>query len=205
MKKAVTIISIIAVLIIAAVVLALTGNIDLSFFNGSKNAETVNASACISYMNTYVLIEDKGKAIATSEDQPDDIPLISGVDLKTMVIGEVVEPDDARSFSYAENVVRELKKAGISGVGEIFVSSDHEITLYLKDADIRILIGKEEKTAEKFGALVNFYDKLKEYSGTLNLQEVSDGYTLKLNDVDLTEETDETGEETGEDAESYEE
>lgn len=186
MKKTVTIISIIVILIIAAAALVFTGVIDISFLKKTETEVVEDPSACVNYMNTYVLINDQGRVLKTTEDQPQDVTQISGIGLKTMIVGEVIETSNARGFSYAMNVIRELKKNAIRDIGEVFVSSENEITLYMRDADIKILIGKEDKTSEKFGALVNFYESLKAYSGTLNMREVSNGYTLKLNEEEGT-------------------
>ena len=68
----------------------------------------------------------------------------------------------------------------ISDIKEIYVSADGEATLYSRQ--IKILLGKDERVAEKIADLRDFYSEVAELSGTLDMQQVSDmngGYTFK--------------------------
>lgn len=209
MKKAVTVISIICVVIIAAVVLVLTGVIDVKEIYGKisgnktaqaeslsasdesaaaetdeteKNAVQTAAAAWISYMDTCVLVDKNGVITGTTETAPENIMKLSGVDITRMVIGDPVEVSDPEAFEYGMLVANKLAAVGISDKGEVYISSDGSANLYIKN--VKILLGKNENLLEKLEALRKFYNKVIDLDGTLDMQELDRnnmGYTFKVN------------------------
>lgn len=212
MKKAVTVISIICVVIIAAVVLVLTGVIDVKEIYGEisgnktaqaeslsasdesaaaetdgteKNAVQTAAAAWISYMDTCVLVDKNGVITGTTETAPENIMKLSGVDITRMVIGDPVEVSDPEAFEYGMLVANKLAAVGISDKGEVYISSDGSANLYIKN--VKILLGKNENLLEKIEALRKFYNKVIDLDGTLDMQELDRnnmGYTFKVNGAD---------------------
>ena len=228
MKKTVTIISILCVVIIAVGVLMLTGVIDVKelFGKSGLNVQTQtvpetgtetgdgqetsaargDAVAWISYMDTCVLVDKNGIITGTNENKPEGLMELSGIDIKTMIIGEPVEVEDPESFEYGLLIANKLAAVGIPDTGEIFISADKSASVYLKN--IKILLGKNEDVVEKLEALRKFYNKVIELEGTLDMQELDRnnmGYTFRLNGAETENiSEDETEAETQEE-EEYEE
>jgi len=178
MKKAVTIISLICVIIITGVVLVVTGVIDPgSIFGGAREEEAIEPAAFIMYMDSYIAVDEEGTVIAAQKDKPSDIPELTGISITKMLVNEPLETDNMVYFRYALDVLREINKRKLEGIREIFTSAEGEITLYVQK--VKIQMGREDDTKGKLEALSNFYDKLLDYSGVLDLTEGSTGYVLK--------------------------
>lgn len=209
MKKTITVISIICVLIIAGGVLILTGVIDISslFGKGSPgsqissesqtaedetgltqtNASDVSDSSdqsgaviWIEYMDTCVLVDKDGKVIGTSSLSPEGVMKLSGIGITKMVRGSRLEVDDQEAYDYGLDLTVKLAAVGIPDKGEVFISSDHSAIVYLKN--IKILFGKNSDLLEKLEALRKFYNKVITLEGTLDMQELSRnkmGYTFR--------------------------
>ena len=182
MKKAVTVISIICVLIIAGVILVLTGVIDLTAEN-QKQTEEKAASSYIEYTESYILLSDDGTALQLVSERPEGIPQISGINVKQMLIGEVLKVTDEENFNFALSVVRDLNENEISGIYEIYVNRENEIVMYVES--IKIILGRQEKSGERIKKLADLYDQLLVYKGTLDISELSEtnqDITLKIAD-----------------------
>ena len=179
MRKLITVIAIICVLITAGAVLWFTGVIKI----GSKaDEETVSSKsvAAMEYMGSYVILDNQAVVTATLEELPENIPVITGLEITTMISGEEIHVENAEGLSYALEVVKNLRTVGIDDIEEIFVSSDNDVTLYVKD--VKILLGQNVQTSKKLEDLKNFYSQVLEYSGTLDMQEAdtsNKGYTFK--------------------------
>lgn len=226
MKKTVTIISILCVVIITAGALVLTGVIDVKGLLGKlgKNKQTLpettaaadespettaalsDAVVWISYMDTCVILDKNGIITGTSENEPHDLMELSGINIKKMVIGEPVEVEDPESFEFGLLVTNKLAAVGIPDKGEVFISADKSAVVYLKN--IKILLGKNEDIVEKLEALRKFYNKVIDLDGVLDMQELDRnnmGYTFRVNGAETENiSEDDTEAETSEEEEYVE-
>jgi len=164
-------------------VLLFTGKVTVGPIGSYEASEAHEPCAYVDYMSSYILLDDEGLVISTSSDEPDEkVPKISGLKFSNVIIGQALETEEHDEMSYILKIIRELKNNDIRDVKEIYVSADGEATLYSNQ--IKILLGKDERVAEKIADLRDFYSEVADLSGTLDMQQVSDmngGYTFKKN------------------------
>lgn len=183
MKKKLLII-IPAVLAAAAAALAVFFVLSERTDSASSNASSIsssNAIAYFEYMDSYMLINKNGVITGSSFEKPADIPMISGVDVSGVIVGEKVQADDTDELEYAVSVVVSMATHKITGVSEVYITTGGEAIIYVNK--VKILLGKDEDTDKKIGDLKDFYASVVGLEGTLNMQEVSDddtGYTFKI-------------------------
>ena len=177
-KTLVIIITAAAVCVIAVCVLFLTGVLNFPFLQ--QEPEEPEAEMYLEYMDEYLLIDRDGVVIGSTSEAPASIPKINGIDFTSIVVGEVLIPQNEEAYKYAKRIVNALKKNSLS-MREIYISSDLEASLYINDACI--FLGEDNKTEEKLNELRDFIDDFKDLSGTLDMQELSVnnlGYTFKI-------------------------
>lgn len=185
MKKLVTVISIICVLIICGVTLILTGVIDIGklFEHKEEQPGMGKSIVWLECMNSYICLDRDSNVTATLQEPPEGMMKVSGINIEQMVIGSKAIVDNPKGLEYALVIADNLEEVGISDVGEIFISSDNEAICYI--GNIRILFGYEEGIAKKIEDLKKFYKDLEGLSGTLDMKIVDKknmGYTFKKNE-----------------------
>ena len=180
MKKGVIIgISAAAALVIAACVLFLTGVLEFPF--QKKEPAQKTPYMYVEYMDSCMLIDKDGYVIGSSAEVPADIPKINGITFSTIIVGEQLVPANEDAYAYAKKIVDSLNKNALT-MHEVYISSDLEATMYINN--VRILLGIDNKTEDKLHDLRDFYDDVKDLSGTLDMLELShnnSGYSLKPN------------------------
>ena len=177
-KVIIIIISAVAVCVIAACVLFLTGVIDFPW-KKSKAAKP-DPELYVEYMNSYMLIDNKGNVIGSVSEPPEGIPKVNGLDFSTIIVGEPLVPQNEEAYAYAKKIVAAIKKNQLP-IREVYVSSELEASLYVNDACS--FLGVDNKTEEKLNDLHDFIDQFMDLSGTLDMQELSVnnlGYTFKV-------------------------
>ena len=178
MKKGIIIIiSAVALCVIAGGTLILTGVIRIPFQKAEK--ETQKPVLCVEYMGSYMLVDENGTVTGSSSEKPEDIPEISGISFSQIVVGETLTASEEAAYEYAWKIMDSLKRNDIPA-SKIYVSSDLQATVYT--GKIRVLLGTDRQTEDKLKELRDFYDDLKDLSGTLDMQELSHnnlGYSLK--------------------------
>ena len=178
MKKGIIIlISAVALCVIAGGALILAGVIPIPLKRAEKEAE--KPVLCVEYMGSFMLVDGSGTVTGSTQEKPEEIPEISGISFTKIVVGETLAASEEASYAYARKIVDALKKNDLPA-SKVYVSSDLEATVYT--GEIRVLLGADKQTEEKLKELRDFYDDLKDLSGTLDMQELSHnnlGYSLK--------------------------
>lgn len=177
-RSMIIIIAAAALIVIAACTLVLTGVIRLPW---KKQAEPEEKPVFyIEYTDSYMLVSAEDQVIAVSDERPEGIPEISGVSFSSIIIGQTLTPTDEAAFSYAKKILDAVIKSNL-GIGEIYITSDLQAIIYVNN--VRILLGDDEQTDEKIKDLNDFFDDVKDLSGTLDMKELShnnSGYTFKV-------------------------
>ena len=180
-KGIIAIISILIVLIVACI-LFLTGVIKIDIKSDKKDTYSKNqAIGYIKYMNACMLVSSDNLVLASQETSPQGITEIQGLEFKSLVVGQKLEPKDQKAYKYAIKIIENFKKNSMDA-DSVYISSDKTASVYVDK--VKILFGKDIDTEEKVRDLREFYDKLKDLDGTLNMTEVSEnnaGYTFKKN------------------------
>lgn len=178
-KKLVIIIAAIAVLVIAACVLVLTGVI--RFPHKQQEEAPSQPVAYLEYMNSYMLIDRNMMVTGSEQEVPAGLPKVTGLSFEKIIVGSELEVTNADAAKYAMKLVDCIHKNALD-IAEVYVSLDLNATMYV--GNIKILMGQDVSTEEKLHDLRDFYDDVKGLSGVLDMQELSKnnlGYSFKTN------------------------
>ncbi len=176
-KSVIIIISAAAVCVIAACILFLTGVIKFPW--RKEPAAPKKAAFYVEYINTCMLVAADGVVIGSTDEPPADIPEVSGISFSKIIVGEELEPTDPHTYEYARKVIDSLTRNTVF-VNKVYISSDLQATMYINK--VRVLLGADDKTEEKIRDLRDFYEDMKDLSGTLDMQQLSvnnHGYSLR--------------------------
>ena len=177
-KKLLIIIPVIAVLVIAAGVLVLTGVIRLPHKQEEAPTKPV---AYLEYMNSYMLIDKDMKVTGSEQEVPEGLPKVTGLSFDQIIVGSKLEVTNKEAAKYAMKLVDCIHKNSMD-IAEVYVSLDLSATMYV--GNIKILMGQDVSTEEKMHDLRDFYEDVKVLNGVLDMQELSKnnlGYSFKTN------------------------
>ena len=177
-KKLLIIIPVIAVLIIAACVLVLTGVIRLPH---KQEVAPTKPVAYLEYMNSYMLIDKDMKVTGSEQEVPEGLPKVTGLNFDQIIVGSTLEVTNKEAAKYAMKLVDCIHKNSMD-IAEVYVSLDLSATMYV--GNIKILMGQDVSTEEKMHDLRDFYEDVKVLNGVLDMQELSKnnlGYSFKTN------------------------
>lgn len=178
-RKLIIIIVAAAVCVIAFCVLFLTGVI--KFDKAEVKQDKSQAVAYVHYLDAHMLVGRDYQVYGSEVEAPSQLPEIAGVFFDNVVVGKKLALSNEPLAAYAMRIVESLRKNSIS-VDQVFVSESLDATLFV--GNVKILLGKEANTEEKIHDLRDFFDEVKDLSGTLNMQELSKnnlGYSFKTN------------------------
>ena len=177
-KKLLIIIPVIAVLVITAGVLMLTGVIRLPH---KQEAAPTKPVAYLEYMNSYMLIDKDMKVTGSEQEVPEGLPKVTGLNFDQIIVGSTLEVTNKEAAKYAMKLVDCIHKNSMD-IAEVYVSLDLSATMYV--GNIKILMGQDVSTEEKMHDLRDFYEDVKVLNGVLDMQELSKnnlGYSFKTN------------------------
>ena len=176
-KRTIIIISAAALCVIAACVLYLTGVI--RFPGREEESVPQKPVFYVEYINTCMLVDADGTVTGSAAEAPTDIPKLNGISFARIIVGQELIPTDPNTFEYGRKVIDALSRNGVF-VDEVYISSDLQATMYI--GKVKVLLGVDDKTDEKIRDLRDFYEDLKDLSGTLDMQQLSvnnKGYSLR--------------------------
>lgn len=130
----------------------------------------------ISYIGSYIYVDDEGYAVNILSSTKDSVPVIEGMDIKSVIIGEKLILNDSKvSLTEILEFVKKCKTIGLFSIIDIIYISDNFLNIHIKDEGI-----------VAFGSLNNVEYKLSflyEILSTLN----KDNVKFKLIDLDKAE------------------
>ena len=107
-----------------------------------------------------------GIVVESSNNLLDGIPIIDGLDFGRVVLYEKLPISNEKVFEEMLNITQVLVGYGIT-VDKITISSDNNITLYI--GKIEVYLGDSSELNGKIGELRDIWDKIKDLSGILYL------------------------------------
>lgn len=179
-KGLIIIIAAVAVLVIAACVLVLTGVIKIKWKKDASPALS-KPVAYIEYMHSFMLLDKDLNVTGSETAAPADLPKVTGLSFDQIVIGSHLDVNNKETAKYAMKLVDCIHKNSLD-IAEVYVSADLTATMYV--GNIKILMGQDNATEEKMHDLRDFYDDVKGLNGVLDMQELSKnnlGYSFKTN------------------------
>ena len=116
---------------------------------------------CVKYMSSYMYFDKDGIVVESSNTLLEGIPVIDGLDFGRIVLYEKLPISNENVFKEMLDITQVLVGYGIN-VDRITISSDNNITLYIGK-------GKKDKVSKAVGELRDIWEKIKDLSGTLYL------------------------------------
>lgn len=141
--------------------------------------QPVNAGVVYTYYaGTYLSLDEDWTVCANTSQKPAEIPEITGVGFERMVYGKTAEPENDFELDYAIRVALNLKKHDIHASRIDY----HDRMITVNVDNLKIELGKDDKTEDKINDLNDFIDMVSGLHGTLYMQngDANDyGYTFR--------------------------
>ncbi len=128
--------------------------------------------------NLYYYLDGDGKVLKVSSEKMKGVPIIEGLEYKSLKLYEKVKPKDKNVLETVLEVSEAIEKYNYD-VKKIKVNDKCEASIYIKN--IQVDFGKLTSLDKKLRDFNDLYDNVIKYRGVLNMKHVStDGsYTLK--------------------------
>ena len=119
------------------------------------------------YLGQYVYFDKDGTVVEVSSQMTSGIPLVTGLQFNSVVLGEPLPVENAEVFQYILELTNLINKYELT-VDKIYFSPDSEMTLYI--GSVLVSLGDSTLLTEKMTKLRDMYDELDGLSGTLHLE-----------------------------------
>jgi cell division protein FtsQ len=150
-------------------------DIDIELIN--KNSIKIHVyekviTGCIEFMGGYMYFDKDGMIAESSDEKLDEIPFVTGLKFKKIVLYQKLEVQKKSLFDTILNITQLIKKYDLK-VQTIQFNSDLEVILYC--GDIKVLLGKRDTYDEQIAELKNLLPSAKNRKITLDLTDFKEG------------------------------
>lgn len=132
-------------------------------------------SGCIKYMGQYVYFDKDGIVLQTLQEKKDGIPVVTGIDFGTFVVGEAFQVEEQEVFDSIMNLSQLIAHYGIPAK-QIHVK-DNELILY--SGDLKIYLGKKKMYDDELSNLSRVFEKASEehlkLKGEIHMESYKEG------------------------------
>lgn len=122
---------------------------------------------CIDDSGLYMFFDNTGEVVESSTTRPTDVPLIQGLDVSGIAIGDVLDLENKSVFNNLYELTVLLKNYEVR-VDEICYNSDQSMVMY--KGDIKILLGMGSNLEDKINAVKDLESSLEGQAGVLHLE-----------------------------------
>lgn len=123
--------------------------------------------AYVEYLGRYMYFDKDGIVVESSDRAVDDVPLVSGLAFKKIVLYEKLPVKKDKVFDSLLNLTQLLTKNKIDP-DNIYYNENLEITLYF--GNVKVLLGKDVDMNEKITRLSYLIKELEGRNGTLHME-----------------------------------
>lgn len=132
----------------------------------------------IRYMDTCLYFDKDGYVVENSSVRTAGVPEITGLQFDHVVVGEQLPVEDQDVFVSILNVTKLLRKYDLNA-DKIYFNGSGEITIYF--GQVKAALGNAPSSLEdKLMLLPELLSSLEGKSGTLQMQNLDEKYTFKL-------------------------
>lgn len=111
----------------------------------------------IEYMESYMYFDREGIIVETSCDPVDNIPLVTGLKFKNLILHQPIEVDKPNVFNVILNLTHLIHSNEIN-VNRIHFTNELEVILF--SDDVRVLLGRRDSYDEQVSQLPNLLSSL---------------------------------------------
>ena len=127
---------------------------------------------CIHYMSHYIYFDKDGIVVETSDQPKSDVPVISGLQMKSFALFQTMEIEDNSLFSQVLGLSQLIQKYELN-IDRIEFDLSQNVTL--TSGDIEIRLGKREMYDDQLAELKNLLPAAKGLSGILDMKDYQPG------------------------------
>lgn len=127
--------------------------------------------AYVEYLGRYMYFDKDGIVVESSEQAMDDVPLVSGLEFKKIILYEKLPVKKEKVFNSLLNLTQLLTKNKIHP-DNIYYNENLEVTLYF--GNVKVLLGKDENMNEKITRLSYLTSELEGRNGTLHMEKFNE-------------------------------
>ena len=141
---------------------------------GKKNKKAI--VGYISYMGCNMYFDKDGIVVESSSENYEDVPQITGLDFKSIVLDAKLEVGNDAVFSQILELTQAFDKYQL-GVKKVYFDSSYNVSLYM--GNVKVMLGSAADCNDKLYALKQVSEKLTGMKGTLHLENY-DGTTASI-------------------------
>ena len=130
----------------------------------------------ISYMGCNMYFDKDGIVVESSSENYEDVPQITGLDFKSIVLDAKLEVGNDAVFSQILELTQAFDKYQL-GVKKVYFDSSYNVSLYM--GNVKVMLGSAADCNDKLYALKQVSEKLTGMKGTLHLENY-DGTTASI-------------------------
>ena len=123
---------------------------------------------CIDDSGIYMFFDNTGSVVESSTSKPEDVPLVTGLDLSGLKIGDQLDLSDKSIFKNLYELSVYLKNYEVT-VEQIDYNEDQSMVLH--KGTISVLLGMGTNLEDKISAFKDLLPYLEGLSGTLHLED----------------------------------
>jgi len=122
---------------------------------------------CIDDSGVYMFFDNTGAVVESSTEKPQDVPLVTGLNLSNLQIGQQLDLNDQSIFKNLYELSVFLKNYDLR-VEQIDYNADQSMVLH--KGTISVLLGMGSNLEDKINAIKDLEPQLEGLSGTLHLE-----------------------------------
>lgn len=132
------------------------------------------AVASLKFTGGFIIIDENGIVLESTQEMSNIVkPLINGIEVTEIILGEKLEPKNEEGFALILNIISNIKSAKLlNNISQIEISETKEITMVTPHG-IKVLLGNggdlNEKMLQLNHILIDLYEK-KIYSGYVDMR-----------------------------------
>ena len=130
----------------------------------------------VKYLDTYMYFDKDGIVVESSSENYEDVPQITGLDFKSIVLDAKLEVGNDAVFSQILELTQAFDKYQL-GVKKVYFDSSYNVSLYM--GNVKVMLGSAADCNDKLYALKQVSEKLTGMKGTLHLENY-DGTTASI-------------------------
>ena len=130
----------------------------------------------VKYLDTYMYFDKDGIVVESSSENYEDVPQITGLVFKSIVLDAKLEVGNDAVFSQILELTQAFDKYQL-GVKKVYFDSSYNVSLYM--GNVKVMLGSAADCNDKLYALKQVSEKLTGMKGTLHLENY-DGTTASI-------------------------
>ena len=137
-----------------------------SFHNVNIRVYEKRMIGYVNYMGTNMYFDKDGTVVESSHNTLENIPLVVGLDLNKLVLGEKLPVKSKTIFNMILDITQALQKYSVQ-VDKLYISKEKVARLYMGNVEVNL--GDNQDIDDKVRTLRDIIPNMQDLSGVLDL------------------------------------